>query len=289
MCISVSTRTLKHVTLNSIQKLLHLICKLLKGYCVFLTGISSAENSLAVLNILRTTLNTDRNTTHLLLCKLESRALVCIVNFRTDPCCLQCCKKLICFLHNTLFTLLDRNDHSLYRCDSRRKDKTAVVAVNHDDGTDHTGCHSPGCLMNIFQCVIFICILDSKCLCKTISEVMACTGLKSLAVMHQGLNGVSSLRTCKLLLVSFLSADNRNSQNLLAEICIQVQHLDGTLLSLLSSSMSSMALLPQELPGTKERTGCLLPAHNRAPLVVYLRKISVGLDLFLVEVTEQSL
>ena len=118
---------------------------------------------------------------------------------------------------------------------------------------------------------------------------MACTGLKCFTVMHQGLDGVSSLSTCKFLFVCLLTFYNRNCQNLFAEICINIQHLNGTCLSLFSCCVSCMALLPQELSGTKEWTGCFLPADNRAPLIVYFRKVSVGLDLFLVEITEQSL
>ena len=143
--------------------------------------------------------------------------------------------------------------------------------------------------MNIFQCVIFVCVLDSECFGKTISEVMACTGLKSFSIVHQGLDGVSSLSTCKFLFICLLAFNNRNCKNFLTEICIDVQHLDGTLLSFLCCCMCCMSFLPQELSGTKERTCCFLPANNRAPLIVNLRKVSVGLDLFLVEIAEQSL
>ena len=50
-----------------------------------------------------------------------------------------------------------------------------------------------------------------------------------------------------------------------------------------------MALLPQELSGTQERTGGLLPANNGTPLVVYLRQVTVGLDEIFVKITEQRL
>ena len=91
---------------------------------------------------------------------------------------------------------------------------------------------------------------------------MACTGLKCFTVMHQGLDGVSSLSTCKFLFVCLLTFYNRNCQNLFAEICINIQHLNGTCLSLFSCCVSCMALLPQELSGT---------------------------NLFLIEIAEQSL
>ena len=83
----------------------------------------------------------------------------------------------------------------------RRKNQTAVVTVYHDDRTDHTGRHTPGSLMYILQCVVLICKLDAKCLCKAVAEVVAGTGLQCLAVMHQGLDGIGCLCTCKFLLV----------------------------------------------------------------------------------------
>ena len=51
---------------------------------------------------------------------------------------------------------------------------------------------------------------------------MAGTGLQCLAIVHQRLDGVSSLCACEFLFVCFLSTDNRNCQNLLTEICIQI-------------------------------------------------------------------
>ena len=107
--------------------------------------------------------------------------------------------------------------------------------------------------------------------------------------MHQSLNGVSRLCSRKLFFVRLLSADHWNRQNLLAEISVKVQHLDRSLLRLFGSCMGGMSFLPQEFSGAKEGTGCLFPAHYRAPLIIYLRKISVGLDIFLVKVTEKRL
>ena len=117
---------------------------------------------------------------------------------------------------------------------------------------------------------------------------MAGTGLKCLTVMHQGFDRIRSYRTCKFLFVCFLAFDNRNCKNFFTEISIQIQHLDCSLFCFFCCCMSSMSFLPQELSGTKERTCCFFPAHYGTPLVVYFRQISVGLDIFLIEITEQS-
>ena len=53
--------------------------------------------------------------------------------------------------------------------------------------------------------------------------------------------------------------------------------------------MDCMSFLPQELSGTQERSGLLLPTYHGTPLIVYLRQVSVGMDVILIEITEQGL
>ena len=55
-----------------------------EGYTHLLT---MDQDSLTILDILRAALDTDRDTTHFLLCEFESRALVCVVYFYADSCC----------------------------------------------------------------------------------------------------------------------------------------------------------------------------------------------------------
>ena len=143
--------------------------------------------------------------------------------------------------------------------------------------------------MDIFQLIIFIRELNAECFCKSVTEVVAGTGLQCLSVMHQRLDGVGGNGTCKFLFICLASFDNRNSQYLLTEVCINIQHLLGTCLCLFLSRMYGMSFLPQELSGAKERSCGLLPTEYRTPLVIYLRKISVGMNLFLIEIAEQSL
>ena len=143
--------------------------------------------------------------------------------------------------------------------------------------------------MNVFQFVIFVCKLNAECLCKSIAEIVAGTGLQCFSVMHQRLYCIGSLCTCKFLFVCLASLDNRDRQHLLTEICINVQHLNRTCLCLLGSRMCSMSLLPQELSGTQERSRRLLPSHDRAPLIIDSRKVTIGMDIILVKITEQCL
>ena len=143
--------------------------------------------------------------------------------------------------------------------------------------------------MNILKLVFFVCILNTEGFCKAVAEVMAGSRLQSLSIVHQRLDCISRLCACKFFFVCFLAFYNRDCKNFLTEVCIYIQHLNGSLFRLFSCCMSSMAFLPQKFSGTQERTGCFFPADYRTPLIVNLRKISVGLDLLLIKIAEQSL
>jgi hypothetical protein len=50
-----------------------------------------------------------------------------------------------------------------------------------------------------------------------------------------------------------------------------------------------MTLLPQELRGTKEGTGSLLPSYYVTPLIIELGKITVGMNYIFIMLAEKSL
>ena len=85
----------------------------------------------------------------------------------------------------------------------------------HDNGTNQTCRHAPGSLMTVFQCIILVCILDSKCFGKAVAEIVARAGLERLSIMHQRFDRVGCLCTCKLFLVRLLSLNDRNRKNIL--------------------------------------------------------------------------
>ena len=116
--------------------------------------------------------------------------------------------------------------------------------MHHNKCADNTGGKSPGCLVYIFQRIIFIGKCHIKRSGKTISKVVAGSALKRFAVMHQSFNRKRCFCTGKLFFICFTAFDHRDCQILLAEICINVQHLDRSFLCLLSSRMDSMSFLP---------------------------------------------
>ena len=143
--------------------------------------------------------------------------------------------------------------------------------------------------MNILELIVPVSILDIEGFCESIAEVMRRAGLQCLSVMHQRFDREGRFRTGKTLLFRLLAADDRDRQVLLAEIRINVQHLDRALSGLLCCCMSGMPFLPPELSRAEERPGRLFPANDRAPLVQEFRKIPVGMHFLRIIIAEQGL
>ena len=129
--------------------------------------------------------------------------------------------------------------------------------------------------MDILQRVVLIRKLDAKCFGKAVAEIVAGAGLQRLAVMHKRFNRVSRFGASKFFLVSLPSPYHRDREHFLDKISIDIEHQLRAFLRLFGSRMGSVPFLPQELPGTQERTGRLLPTEHGAPLVVNFRKIAV--------------
>ena len=281
--------TLQHIMLLRLQYLCHLFCQLINICGDLLSRISADNHSHTCLDILRSEFDTNRDTAHFLLREFPSRTLLRIIQLHAQSCFCKRRFDLICLLKYALLLLTDRDDHDLCRGNPRRKYKSAVVTVYHNDRTDHTGRHTPGSLMYILQGIILICKLYAISLCKAVAEVVARTGLQRFSVMHQRLDRIGCLCTGKFFLVCLLPTDNRDRQHFLAKISVHIQHLDGTCLCLFCRCMCGMALLPQKLSGAQKRTGRLLPAHNGAPLVVHTWQITVRVNIICIEITEQCL
>ena len=103
---------------------------------------------------------------------------------------------------------------------------------------------------------------------------MGGTALQSLTVLHHSLDGVSVESTGETLSLALHALNHRHSHPLFGKLGIDLQHLLCFLFGLLTGSMSGMALLPQELRGTEERTGAHLPAHHVTPLVAHQGQVA---------------
>ena len=85
----------------------------------------------------------------------------------------------------------------------------------HDEGTDHTGGHTPGSLIYRLQLVVLIEELYVEGLREVRTEVVGGRALKCLTIMHEGLDGIGSYGTGKLLLLGLLSLYDRDRKHIL--------------------------------------------------------------------------
>ena len=143
--------------------------------------------------------------------------------------------------------LSNGNDNDLYGSYSRRKNESAVVAVSHDNCADETGRNAPACLVGVNALVFLICVLNVESLCETVTEVVRCSCLKCLAVVHESLDSVCGFSSGELVALGLFALYNGHSEGLLAEVCVDIEHTLGLLNCLLSSCVDSVAFLPEEL------------------------------------------
>ena len=139
------------------------------------------------------------------------------------------------------------------------------------------------------QLIVLIRIFDIERIRERVSEEVACRRLERLPVMHQRFDRISILRSRELLALSLPSGNDRDRQVFLNKTLVHFPHHLCALFRLFISSVDRMPLLPQELPGTQERSCRLLPAEHGTPLVPYLRQVAVGLHGLAPHIAEQRL
>ena len=101
--------------------------------------------------------------------------------------------------------------------------------------------------MGIYLFVFLVGVHNVECSCEAVTEVVGSTCLKCLSVMHKSLDSVGSFCACKLVTVGLSALYNRHCERLFAEFGINVEHTLCFFDSLLSGSVDSVTLLPEEL------------------------------------------
>ena len=143
--------------------------------------------------------------------------------------------------------------------------------------------------MGILRLVLLICIGDLKSPREAVSKIVAGAGLKSLAVMHQGLDGIGGFRAGELFLFRLSSLYHRNSKLLFTKIRVNVEHTLSFFHRLLGGGVHGVTLLPVKLHGAEEGARGFFPANHGAPLIIQLGQIPPGVNNIFVMVAEQRL
>ena len=183
--------------------------------------------------------------------------------------------------------LSNGNDSHLNGSYLRRQDKSVIVTVCHDDSTDHTCGNTPGRLMRIAYLILTVCVRYIKRSCKAVTEIVRSTALKRNAVMHHRLDGVGFHSACELFLLGLLTRNCGDRESFTVKVLIALEHIEGFLSCLCLALVHGVSLLPQELRGTQERTGCLFPSYNVTPLIIKLRKVTVRMNYIFIVIAEK--
>ncbi|OQB54976.1 MAG: hypothetical protein BWX98_02177 [Candidatus Aminicenantes bacterium ADurb.Bin147] len=162
----------------------------------------------------------------------------------------------------------DGDDDDLNGRDPGREPQAGIVAVAHDQGADRPRRHPPGCLPDILEGLIAVLELDVEGLGEMLSEIMGRGHLESLAIGHEGLDGVGHLGSGELLPEGLVAGQDRDGQLGFANIPVQVQDLEGFFLGFLGRGVTGVAFLPEKLGRPEERPGHFFPADDVGPLVV---------------------
>ncbi|MMZ63034.1 hypothetical protein D1872_252700 [compost metagenome] len=143
--------------------------------------------------------------------------------------------------------------------------------------------------MNIFLNIFPVQIFNIKRCCKISTEIMRSTCLYCTSILHHRFNRISIYCPGKLLGRSLLTDDNRNRQIIFYEVTVNFQHTHRFFASFCFILMSGMAFLPQKLTSAQEWQSTFFPTNNVSPLINQNRQITIGLNPFLVHMTDHRL
>ncbi len=268
-------RLVEERLLNVIQQLLELIGDVVQRERRLFAQVAAEHGHNAVFQVARTHLEANRNALHFPVVELVAGGHgIAVVKLRADACRLQLLIQLLARLHDAGLMRRNRQDDRLNRRDTRRQAQTAFIAVRHDDGANQARRRAPARFLRIGQLSFLILELDAVRLGEIRAEVVARAGLQRLAVLHHGFHGVRCTRAGELFLIRLLTDIHRQRHHVFRNLLIDVQHLHRLFLRLFGRCVDGVPLLPEEFARAQERTRRLLPAHDRAPLVVLHRQVA---------------
>ena len=184
--------------------------------------------------------------------------------------------------------LVDGDHHNLDGSQCGREYQAVVVSVGHDEGAHKAGGYAPGCGPDVVLLAFVVCELDVEALGEVLAEEVGRTGLKGLAVLHEGLDCHGVKGACKTLSGALVANNHGKGHDLTGELCVYVHHLLLAGFGFLCGGVCRMAFLPQEFRGTEEQAGAHFPADNVAPLVAQDGKVPPAVNPVLVGVPDNG-
>mmetsp|Transcript_38672 Transcript_38672/g.93892 ORF Transcript_38672/g.93892 Transcript_38672/m.93892 type:complete len:408 (+) Transcript_38672:174-1397(+) len=146
----------------------------------------------------------------------------------------------------------DGDDHHLHWREGRRQDEPQVVRVRHHQRADQPCAHAPRRRPHQLLLVLLRLELHVERLGEVLPQEVRGAGLQRPAVLHERLDRERLLRPCEALRRRLHALDDGHGEQLAAQVGVHVEHLPRAAERLLTTRVSGVSLLPQELRGAKE-------------------------------------
>mmetsp|Transcript_28833 Transcript_28833/g.52959 ORF Transcript_28833/g.52959 Transcript_28833/m.52959 type:complete len:435 (-) Transcript_28833:189-1493(-) len=278
------TRGSKHFFLHGDEKSRDLLGYISPANELFVASITTANHNRFILHILRTDFNAETDSMEFMMVELPAGGVVLTsIGDGANTCLLELALDLSDFSKHLLLNFLggvvagDGDDDGLSLGDLGREDETLVIRVGHQHDTDRTGGNTPRVLPDKLFALVLGLVFDIEHLTKILAQAVAGGTLDGLAGLRdEGFDSGSVKGTGELLLATLASLDDRDGQEVLIHLAVELEDFEDLGLSLSLRGKGSVALLPQEFTGADEGSGILeLPTDNISPLVKTEGKITV--------------
>ncbi len=238
------------------------------------------EGQFAVLDLVGTDLDPERNAVEFVLVELEPGiALVAVVEFDADLGGIEVVRDALGVLEHVVHGVLlpDRDDDDLRGGHPRRKHQSLLVRVGHDQRAERAPRDPPRGRVRESLVLVLVGERDVERLGERLAEMVGGRALHGLPVRHQGLDGRRRVRARELVVGGLLSLENGDRQQVLVHRLVLVEPHHGLVPRVVRGRVCGVALLPEELLRAEEGLRLRrLPAHDRAPLVHAQRQVAVA-------------
>ncbi len=160
--------------------------------------------------------------------------------------------------------------------------------MGHDHGADESSRDSPGGGPDEFLGLVSAEEFDIEGFGEVLSEEVGGTALECFAVLHESFDGIGGDGARELFGVGFCALCDGDGEDILGEVGVEVEDLEGFFLGLIGGFVCGVSFLPEEFRGSEEEAGSHFPSHDVGPLVDEDGEVAVGLDPLVVHLSDDG-
>jgi len=246
-------------------------------------NITTTDRNDTVFEILGTDLDANGNSTNLPMRKLAKRSETrTIIEFSTNSLCIERVDDLFGLVVDVFVGLSledQRNDDDLNGGNTRRKNETTIITMNHDHDTNRTSRKAPRVLNNVLNSTFLVLKVNIKVLFlrKVCPQAMTRCSLNGLSTaLDKGLNGRRVSGTSKLFLLRLSTSCDGYGEEIFISRSIVLEDFEDFTIGVFLDCKRAVSFLPEEFAASDKGNGVLkLPSNDVAPLIETERKIAM--------------